>query len=170
MGLFASRHDPLRYDRSARKDVRPWAMLLIGVAFIVTGSVVDPLRNCDSAGNCAPWLVPVAYCMGIVFAVIGAGQLYANPRRGSRVDLATGEVIWWQNCVRGSDGDGGRIHASRIARVRLDLGGDNDSVSLYDVDGERLPFFDVEVIPWPYASWAERLQRAWPHIRIEEIK
>lgn len=160
---------PLAYERSARRSLAPWGMFLVGGGFVFAGYTVDPLENCNTAGECAPWLVPVAAIMGLCFTAMGLGQLLANPRRGHRIDAATGDLLWWKNRTIRSPGDTGRIHPTRIASIRIDQRDDTSSVSLYDSDGERLHHFDEELVPWPYDRWAERLQHAWPHIRIDRL-
>lgn len=132
----------LRYRRSARRDLTSWALLLVGALFVFAAYTVDPLANCDEAGNCAPWVVPVAGIMGWAAVAMGLGQLYANPRRGYAIDSGNGDLTWWKNRTGRHEGDGGRIHPSRIARIHLDLRDERDTVSLYDWDGERLAFFD----------------------------
>jgi len=159
---------PAPFERSARRDLRFWAMLAVGIGFAWAGSTIDPATNCDSSGACAPWLVPVAKWMGIGLSMTALGFLWANPRRGSRFDDRSGELVWWQNRVTGSPGDSGRIRPDRISRIRIVSQSEGqDEVHLYDAQGERLAFFDGEVIPWPYQGWAERLARAWPHIVVE---
>lgn len=160
---------PSSYERSARRDVRFWGMLVIGLAFISAAVIVDPRSNCDSSGECAPWLVPLAFVLGAMLALAGLAQLLANPRRGSRIDSASGDLIWWQARIGEGDGDQGRIHPSQIAKIRIVRQDDsNDCVHLYDLQGERQPYFDEEVIPWPYDQWAKGLAARWPHISIEE--
>ena len=44
-----------------------------------------------------------------------------------------------------------------------------DAVHLYDRAGDRLSWFDEEVIPWPYDRWAVRLAARWPHIEVERV-
>ncbi|QGP80867.1 hypothetical protein [Sphingobium sp. CAP-1] len=161
--------DHLFYERSARGSARYWAMLAVGLAFAWAGSSIDPLTNCSEDGECAPWLVPLAKWMGIVFAAAAAGHLWVNPRRGSAIDPESGDLLWWQNRLAGSPGDYGRIHPSRIGRIRILSDSDSDSIHLYDLDGARLPYFDTEVIPWPYDRWAARLAAQWPHIRVETV-
>lgn len=160
--------DHWRFERSARRDVRTWAFFLVGIGFAWAGSVIDPATNCNGSGECAPWLVPVAKWMGIVFAMAGAGQLWANPGRGSRIDPATGDLLWWQRRIGARGGDEGRIHPSRISRIEIVRQDDSaDAVHLFDACGDRLAYFDEEVIPWPQDRWARRLTEAWPHIRLE---
>lgn len=43
----------------------------------------------------------------------------------------------------------------------------SDSVHLYDLAGDRIAYFDEEVIPWPKEDWAAKLVAAWPHIALE---
>ncbi len=159
---------PPAFERSARRDVRWWALFLIGAVFMYAGSVVDPQSNCSEGGECAPWLVPVAYLVGMVAAAAGAGHLWANPRRGSCFDPLTGELVWWQNRTFRHSGVEGRIAPERISRIRIVPQDDSaDAVHLYDLGGERQPYFDSEVIPWPYDRWAGQLAARYPGIRIE---
>jgi len=158
----------LYYERSARRDATYWMMLLVGAMFIFAGYTIDPSTNCDEAGNCAPWLVPVAGIMGWGATAIALGQLIVNPSRGYQIDPASDELTWWKNRTLRVEGDTGRIHTSRIASIRLHLRDENDSVSLFDDNGERLHYFDEEVIPWPYDSWARRFQQLYPHIQIDD--
>lgn len=158
----------MTYSRSARGDLRIWAMALIGLVFVYAGSTIDPASNCSSDGDCAPWLVPVAKWLGVAFALSGLCLLAANPRRGSMIDPDTGDLVWWQRRVGSASGDGARIHPSRISLIRIVRDSDSaDQVHLYDRDGVRQPFFDSEVVPWPQDRWVERLRSDWPHIRVE---
>lgn len=146
-----------------------WLLLAVGAMFFWTGVVVDPRDNCSEDGReCAPWLVPLAQGFGALVA-LGAGlNMLANPRRGSQLDPATGELVWWQARIGGAGGDEGRIHPSAIGKLRIvrkDEG--DDEVHLYDREGNRLFWFDQEVIPWPYERWAEKLARLAPHIEVE---
>ena len=157
------------YRRSARTDFRMWLLLAFGAIFFWTGMVVDPRDNCSEDGReCAPWLVPLAQGFGALVGIGAALNMLANPNRGSFVDSATGDLVWWQGRIGKTGGDEGRIHPSLIGKIRIMRHDDSDdSVSLYDLDGERLFFFDTEVIPWPYERWAERMASRWPHISVE---
>lgn len=157
------------YERSARRGLTTWGVLLVGAMFLLAAYTVDPRDNCGPGGECAPWLVPVAGVMGFGAVAIALAQLLANPRRGYRFDPLSGDLIWWKNRTARSPGDTGRVHPSRIASVRIDRRHEDHSLSLYGDDGERLPFFDEEVAPWPHEDWAERLTQAYPHIRIEVL-
>lgn len=167
--MKAAADAPLAFERSARRGLTAWAMLLVGAAFVFAAYTVDPLDNCDESGQCAPWLVPVAGIMGWCATAMALGLLLANPSRGYGVDAATGDLFWWKNRTARSEGDVGRIHPSRIARIRIDRRHEDDRLSLYDERGERLAYFDEELVPWPYDRWAERFQRAYPHIRIDTL-
>lgn len=166
-----TRSDIPSYRRSARTDVKAWLLLAFGLAFFAAGSMIDPADNCSDDGReCAPWLVPLAQGLGAVFA-LGAGlNILANPNRGSFVDPATGDLVWWQGRVGNNGGDEGRIHPSRIGKLRIVRQEDSgDAVHLYDLEGNRLFWFDEAVIPWPYERWADRLAARWPHIEIEWV-
>jgi len=159
------------YWRSARTDWRMWLLLAFGVLFFWAGSTIDPAGNCSEDGReCAPWLVPLAQGLG---ALVGLGailNMLANPNRGSFVDSATGDLVWWKGRIGSSGGDEGRIHPSQISKVRIVRQDDSDdAVHLYDLAGERQFWFDEEVIPWPYDRWAARLAAQWPHIEVERI-
>jgi hypothetical protein len=161
--------DPLLiFERSARRDLRWWLMALVGAAFLFASQTVRPEENCSADGECAPWLVPLAGVMGAVVLAGGAGQLLANPRRGSRIDPAAGTLEWWQGRTRGWPGDHGAIALADIARIRIQRRDEgSDAVSLYDRNGERQPFFDSEVIPWRHENWARSLMLIAPWIELD---
>lgn len=159
------------YRRSARTDWRMWLLLVFGLIFFGAASAIDPAENCSEDGReCAPWLVPLAQGFGALVA-LGAGlNMFANPNRGSFIDPATGDLVWWQGRIGTSGGDEGRIHPSQIGKIRIVRQEDSDDeVHLYDLEGNRLFWFDQEVIPWPYERWAEQLAARWPHIEIEPV-
>lgn len=159
------------YRRSARTDYRMWLLLAFGLFFLWAGSAIDPADNCiEDKSECAPWLVPLAQAMGAIVA-LGAGlNMFANPNRGSCIDPATGDLIWWQGRVGTSGGDEGRIHPSRISKLRIIRQDDtDDAVHLYDLEGDRLFWFSEEVIPWPYERWIERLVAHCPHIQVDRV-
>lgn len=160
----------LVYSRSARRDVRWWGLLIIGLVFAYGGYTIDPRSNCSESGECAPWLVPIALVAGLIAVMGGLSHLVVNPRRGSYVDIDAGELVWWEGKVRDGRSQGeGRLPLSTIARVRIVSGGDSDDdVFLYDHSGQLLPFAGSEVIRWPYMSWAHALAGLCPSIRIDE--
>lgn len=159
------------YRRSARTDVRMWLLLAFGLIFFWTGSMLRPEENCSEDGReCAPWLVPIAQGLGALVGLAALANMLANPRRGSFVDPKTGDLVWWKGRIGNAGGDEGRIHPSRIGKVRIVKEDESDDeVHLYDLDGNRLFWFDQEVIPWPYGRWADKLVKAWPHIEIEIV-
>lgn len=156
------------YRRSARTDYRMWLLLSVGLIFFWAGSTICPEDNCSEDGReCAPWLVPLAQGLGAIVA-LGAGlNMLANPRRGSLFDPATGDLVWWQARIGSAGGDEGRIHVSQIGKLRIVRGDESDDeVHLYDREGNRLFWFDQEVIPWPCERWAEKLKRLAPQIEV----
>jgi hypothetical protein len=157
------------YERSARRDLRWWGLLLVGGGMFYAGLIVDPAKNCDESGrNCAPWLVPVALVIGGTFGLLGAARLAANPRQGSRIDAATGDLVWWQERFGASGGKEGRIHPSQISRIAIvSQSDDMDEVHLYNLAGERQFYFDGEVIPAPFERWARALAEEYPHIEVD---
>lgn len=169
-------HDPagkavaLVCRASARRDFRLWMLLMVGLAFAYGGYTIDPRSNCGDNGECAPWLVPVALVIGLLAVTAALSQLIVNPRRGSYIDVAAGELVWWEGLVaNGRASDTGRLPLARIARVRIVSGGDSaDDVFLYDLDGQLLTFAGNEVIPWPYTKWAGELALFCPGLKIDE--
>ena len=87
-----------------------WLLLTVGLIFFGTASTIDPAENCSEDGReCAPWLVPLAGGFGALVA-LGAGlNMLANPNRGSLLDPATGDLVWWQGRIGTAGGDEGRI-------------------------------------------------------------
>jgi hypothetical protein len=171
MAFGGQKNDLLAYSRSARTDVRPWAMFIIGAIFVLTSLSIDPQTNCNDAGECAPWLVPIAFVMGAAVGLSGLGMLLANPNRGSRIDPDSGELIWWQNRFGTAGGDEGRIHPSEISRIRIvKMSDGSDEVHLYDRAGARQYYFDEEVIGWDQERWAKAMTEHWPHIRVEIVE
>lgn len=167
-GVHARAMDRLDHERSARRDPTVWLMLLVGLAFLAAGFTVAPQDNCNSAGECAPWLVPVAKWMGVFVTLMGAGQLAANPRRGCRIDPATGDLIWWKNRSARHAGQEGRIDPARIGRLAIRHDSDSPAaIRLYDQQGRRLRSFGAEVLPTPTEAWARALVARYPHIRLE---
>lgn len=159
--------DRLTHERSARRDLGVWLMLVVGLGFLAAGLTVAPQENCNSAGECAPWLVPLAKWMGLCVTLMGAGQLAANPRRGCRIDPETGDLVWWKNRNARHPGQEGRIAPARIACLAIRHDSDSPAaISLYDQQGQRQIWFDVEVLPWPPEDWARALVTRYPHIRL----
>lgn len=158
----------MSFERSARRDLRWWLLGLVGAAFLWASLVVKPEDNCSEGGECAPWLVPVAGVMGALALAGAAGPLLANTRRGSRLDFAAGTLEWWQGRTDRHPGDHGAIALSDISRIAI-RGRDEDSdlVSLYDRQGERLAFFDSDVIGGHPESWARNLVRLQPAIHLD---
>lgn len=157
----------LVYATSARRDLRCWGLLLIGLAFVYAGFAIDPASNCSEDGQCAPWLIHMAATLGIAATLGGLALLVKNPARGSRVDLSANRLDWWQNRYAASKGHYRSIALNQIARIRIRRDSDGDDISLYDRSGQRLPFFDREVIAGPPERWAEQLRGVVPGISLE---
>lgn len=112
---------PLSYERSARSDLTAWYMLLVGAGSLFAAFTVDPLENCNSVGECAPWLVPIAGIMGACATAMALGRLLANPRRGYGIDPETGNLFWWKGRTAKHEGDTGSVHTAQIVSIRVDL-------------------------------------------------
>ncbi len=154
------------FEKSARQDGRWWITLIVGAVFTWAGLTVDPLTNCDSNGDCAPWLVPIAAVLGIGTLAMALGLLIGNGRRGSKVDFDRHTLAWWQGRRQGIDGESGEIPLAIIASIKVIRDSDSDSIHFYDSDGGRLPLPDTEIVPWPFDSWAERVVARVPHIQL----
>ena len=165
---WGKRHkDELAFNSSARRDVRAWGMFVVGAVFVFAAFSADP-RNCNSDGECAPWLMPIALVMGALIGLSGLGALMANPNRGSGFDPDTGDLIWWQNRHGTSGGDEGRIAPEDISMIRVDRRDEgSDAVHLYNRAGERQFYFDEEVIGLDAKRWAEAMHARWPHIVVK---
>jgi hypothetical protein len=155
----------LTYDRSARRDVSFYLLAAVGLVFTYAGATVDPARNCSEGGECAPWLVPVAFVMGVVAVFGGIGMLWANPRWGSRVDMSTRMLVWWNDNLAPGEH---RIPLDLIGTVRVKYGIDERDVFLFDRQGQPLSFPRDEVTPYSRREdWARALAAEAPHIRVE---
>ena len=170
--VFGKQHkDILAYSRSARQDVRAWAMFVVGTTFVFASLSIDPQTNCNDVGECAPWLIPIGFLMGAGVGLAGLGMLLANQNRGSRIDAETGLLIWWQNRSGSHGGDEGRIDPQHIGLIRIvKISEAQDEVHLYDRDGARQFYFDEEVIPWDHERWAKAMIERWPHITLEVVE
>jgi hypothetical protein len=155
------------FETSARKDIRWWGLLLVGITFWWAGTTLRPEDNCDDSGECAPWLVPLAAGAGLMALTLGGAMLIANPRRGSRVDPVAGVLHWW-TWRRGprQAAKKGQIPLAEISRIRVVNTSDNDFIYFYGQDGDLLPLPEAEAFPWPYQDWAGRLVAAYPHITL----
>lgn len=152
------------HQTSGRKDFRLYAILAIGLVFIFAGATIDPATNCDDSGECAPWLVPVAFWMGVLASMAGLMGLIRNPRRGSRINARTGELMWWNEIHTSASGS---LNLADVSVIRVDTSSDSSTVKLLGGQGELLPFGGVEVVPWRLEEWARGVARLQPHIRVE---
>lgn len=158
----------ISFEKTARRDLRWWMMLVIGAMFLGTAMMVPPQSNCNASGECAPWLIPVAGMMGALALAMAFGQLAANMQRGSKVDFAAGTIEWWQGRTARHPGDHGAIALEDIASIRIQHRDEGaNAVSLYDRAGERQAFFDEEVIPWRQEEWARRVIAQVPGIELD---
>jgi len=158
----------LQFEVSARRDLRWLLLLVVAIGFVWAGFTVDPLDNCSSDGECAPILVPIAAGIGLLALLAALATLSANPSRGSRVDLASGDMVWWQGRTLRHAGDHGQTNAAQISRIMIQRDSDSaDAVHIYDLAGVRIAYLDEEVIPWRQEDWAAKLVAAWPHIGLE---
>lgn len=152
------------HQTSGRKDFRFYAFLAVGLVFVFAGATIDPATNCDGSGECAPWLVPVAFWMGVVVALSGAIGLIRDLRRGSGVNARTGELVWWNEIHASASG---RLNLADVSIIRVDNSSDSSAIWLLDGKGELLPFGGTEVVPWKLEDWARGVAKLQPHIRVE---
>ena len=156
----------LRQASNSRRDLRVYGMLLVGAMFVYAGLVVDPASNCDASGReCAPWLVPVAFVMGVVLAGSALAMLVHARRWGSRLDIEARTLWWWDNAV----GPGERaIALDDVARIRVQRPEESeDRVFLYRQDGTLLPFPSERSVPYDAIQWARDLAEHFPHIAVD---
>jgi hypothetical protein len=145
-------------------------MFIGGAIFVFAANQVDPATNCDEAGNCAPFLVYLAFGFGAIFAAFGLRLLLLNPNRGSAVDKTAGEFVWWRHRIGDTGGTQGRTNGQNIARIRIAKREESgDGLHIYDQQGERLFLFEASVVPDDVEAWARAMADYWPHIEIEIV-
>ena len=156
----------LACHRSARTDLRVYLGLLVGGMFLLAGFTVDPSSNCDPSGReCAPWLVPVAFCLGWLTTGICVALLIINRRWGSRVDIAQRRIEWWDSGVSRQTHV---VSIDAVARIKVQRPDESsDRVFLYDKHGERLRFPTEHATPYHADRWARDLAVHFPHIQVE---
>ena len=152
------------HQTSGRRDIRMYGLLGVGLVFVYAGATIDPATNCSSGGECAPWLVPVAFWMGVLATLGGAAALLRNPRRGSRINQRTGELMWWDET---HSPDVRSLKLADVAVIRTDTSTDTSTVMLFDRQGELMPYAGADVTPGPYPKWAHGVAKLYPHIRVE---
>ncbi|RYZ13865.1 MAG: hypothetical protein EON61_05730 [Alphaproteobacteria bacterium] len=152
------------HQTSGRRDFRLYAVLAVGLVFVFAGSTIAPASNCSESGECAPWLVPVAFWLGALASLSGAVGLIRNPRRGSRINVRTGELMWWNEVHPSASGS---LNLADVSIIRVDASSDSSTVVLLDGKGGLMPFGGVEVVPWRLEAWARGVARLQPHIRVE---
>ncbi|MBA3928776.1 hypothetical protein J2X02_003001 [Pseudoxanthomonas japonensis] len=151
---------------STRRDLRVYLLLLVGGMFVYAGLTVDPASNCDASGReCAPWLVPVAFVMGMVMAGTALAMLVHVRRWGSRLDLEARTLWWWDDGIAPGEH---AIALNRIARIRVQRPDESDDrVFLYDHDDAPLRFPSERGVPYDAVQWAKDLATHFPHIRVD---
>lgn len=152
------------YQTSGRKDFRLYAVLCVGLVFVFAGATIDPATNCDESGECAPWLVPVAFWMGVVASLAGLTGIVRNFRRGSRINARTGELHWWNEVHESASGS---LNLADVSVIRVDTSSDSSTVKLLDGKGGLLPFAGTEVLPSRLEQWARSVSKMQPHIVVE---
>jgi hypothetical protein len=158
----------MNFESSARRDFRFWALLAFGAAFFVSTLFVAPSTNCDNQGDCAPWLVIVARGLGGLATIIAISYLWTNPSRGCRIDPVSGDIVWWQGRTRAENEKSARIHPLAVGMIRIDRSSErSDEIHLFNMAGERQPYFDANVLPWQFEGWIADLTACFPHIVVE---
>ncbi len=154
----------LIHQTSGRRDFKLYAVLAVGLVFVFAGATIEPARNCSEDGECAPWLVPLAFWLGALASLLGAMGLIRNPRRGSRINARTGELMWWNEVHASASGS---LNLADVSVIRVDTSSDSASVQLLNGKGEVMHFGGVDVVPWRLEAWARGVARLQPHIRVE---
>lgn len=154
----------MAHQVSGRRDFRLYLLLAFGLFFAWAGLTVDPATNCDESGECAPWLVHVAFWIGALATIAGVIGLIRNPSRGSRINTKTNELEWWNEAHASLTG---ALRLADVAVIRVDTASDTSTVKLFDARGELMPFGGTEVVPWRLEKWAREVAQRYPHIRVE---
>lgn len=156
----------LEYGNSARRDLRTYLVLGFGVFFTWAGATVAPSTNCDESGReCAPWLVPIAFCMGLLATAAGLGLWAANRRWGSRLDLDQRRLSWWDTA---KSAETHAIALDDVSRIKVQhFSEGDDKLFLYDRDGALIRFPDERAVPYDAERWARDLAVHCPHIVVE---
>lgn len=152
------------HQTSGRRDFRLYALLAFGLVFACAGATIDPATNCSDSGECAPWLVPVAFWMGVLAFAAGLIGIVRDFRRGSCINARTGELVWWNEVHASASG---RLKLSDVSIIRVDASSESTTVLLLDRQGKLLPFAGVEVLPGRLEQWARGVAKLQPHIRVE---
>lgn len=152
------------HQTSGRRDFRLYAVLAVGLVFVYAGATIDPATNCDEGGECAPWLVPVAFWMGVIASLSSLIGIIRDPRRGGRINARTGELEWWNEIHVSASG---KLNLADVSVIRVDTSSDSSTVKLLDAQGRMLTFAGVEVLPGRLEEWARGVAKMQPHIRVE---
>jgi len=156
----------MEYSRSSRRDFRSYVLLLFGLVFAWVGVTVDPARNCDESGReCAPWLVPLGFCMGVLAITSGLAMLFTNFKWGLRLDLEQRRLSWWDTRVSPEIRS---ISLDDVAQIEVRIASEgNDNIFFHDRDGVLMPVPKDEIFPYPYEAWVRELATHFLHIRVE---
>lgn len=156
----------LEHSMSARRDIRFYALLFVGLIFAWGGATVDPAKNCDESGReCAPWLVPIAFFLGVLAATSGLAMLVTNNKWGSRVDLAQRRIFWWHTGVSPEVQSFSLDDVSRIKVQTVSEG--NDKLFFYNRDNTMISIPAEEIFPSASEAWCRELATHFPHIAVE---
>ncbi len=147
-----------------RKGSRSYLMLVFGLGFVIASLAVDPATNCHGSSECAPWLAPLAFGMGVWFALGGLLGLLRNPRRGSRINARTGELMWWKEIHASASGS---LMLADVAVIHIDTTSDTYTVKLFDALGALMPLGGAETITWRLQQWARDVKQRYSHIAVQ---
>lgn len=154
------------YNTSARRNPLTYLGLAFGLVFAYAGFAVDPATNCDESGReCAPWLVHVAFWMGILTTLGILITLFKDPTWGSHLDMTKRELTWWDYTHPQGQGC---IALDEVSRVLVrEVYDGADTIYFYDRSGALMPIPIEGVLPYALKPWARDLGQAFPHITIE---
>jgi len=154
----------LSVRKTGRTSLMFYALAGVGTIFVIAAISLDPAQSCTEY-PCPLWLRSVAGGLGALFGFGGLAAIVKNYQFGSRVDLDTGTLYWWECYPPIVERP---IDLARIARIEIEPGSDQVPVRLFDQTGNRVPI-SAQCLPWPYHRWAERLKQRFPHLRIVDI-
>lgn len=154
----------LEYSTSARRDSLIYLALLFGFAFLWV-ALADPANNCGASGReCAPWATTAFLCMGLILTATAVACLIANPKRGSRLNLARRRLFWWETDISKKQS----ISLDDLARIKVRLWSDSsDQIFFYGRDGGLLPVPNEGIFPCEPLEWAQGLANLFPHVEVE---
>jgi len=156
----------LESSMSARHDIRLYLLLAIGLIFVLVGATTDPSKNCSEDGmECAPWLIYVAFFVGLLVVIGAISGLIANHKWGYRLSLDERRLYWWQTIISPEQHS---FSLDDVSLIKVVVESESsDKIYFYDRSGETLSFPSDGVAPAACEDWAHFIGDKFPNIKIE---